>query len=81
MANHPSNRIETQEQLDQIFTYHAPVEGQPRRYVLIREAGKKLAETILACCPGCADTTAAIRKVREAVMVANAAIALEGEVE
>lgn len=65
-----------QAELDNIFSYHAPKEGQADRYVKIRDAGKHLAQTIIGCTPGCADQTAAIRKVREAVMTANAAIAI-----
>ena len=80
MSDHPSNRVETLEQLKTIFTYHAPRGDQPERYAKIREAGWFLAKTILECCPDCADRTVAIRRVREAVMVANAAVALEAEV-
>ena len=69
----------TNEELDNIFKYHAPGGTQVARYSAIREAGKALAQTILACTPGCADQTAAIRKVREAVMTANAAIAINEE--
>jgi hypothetical protein len=58
-----------------LFTYHAPSGGQPERYVRIREAGKALARTIQAECEPGPDRTAAIRKVREAVMTANASIA------
>jgi hypothetical protein len=59
------------------FTYHAPTGDQPERYVKVRAAAEMFAQVIVACCPASADTTAAIRKVREAVMTANAAIALE----
>lgn len=59
------------------FTYHQPHGTQPTRYARIREAGHVLALEILASTPPCADQTAAIRKVREAVMTANAAIACE----
>ena len=70
-----------QEELDNIFSYHSPKGDQPERYVKIRDAGKALAQTILDCTPGCADQTAAIRKVREAVMTANAAIAINEVIE
>lgn len=68
----------TQEQLQNWFTYHSPQADQPRMYQEIREAGLKLAEAIVANTPSCADQTAAVRKVREAVMTANAAIACQG---
>ena len=63
--------------LNKMFTYHAPGGGQLERYGDIRNAGFSLAKTILKNTPASADQTAAIRKVREAVMTANAAIALE----
>ena len=63
--------------LENWFTYHAPREGQPERYLAIREAGKAFAEVIVANTPSCADQTVAVRKIREAVMVANQAIACE----
>ncbi len=69
----------TQDQLDNWFTYHAPVPGQWERYVAIRDAGKALAEVIVANTPTSADQTAAVRKVREAVMTANASIACGGK--
>jgi hypothetical protein len=59
------------------FTYHAPKGDQPERYVRIREAGKALALAIRGNAPVGPDQTAAIRKVREAVMTANQAIACE----
>ncbi len=67
----------TQTELRAQFTYHSPKGDQPDRYVLIREAGFQLAATIVDNTPPSADQSAAIRKVREAVMTANAAIALE----
>lgn len=63
--------------IERAFTYHPPKEGQPERYVAIRDAAKELALAIAKNCPDSADRSAAIRKVREAVMTANAAIALE----
>lgn len=59
------------------FTYHAPIGNQLDRYAAIRAAGWALARVILGNCPRSADRTAAIRKVREACMTANAAIAIE----
>ena len=67
------------EQLDNWFTYHAPEDGDPERYGAIRVAGKLLAKAIVDNSPPSADQSAAIRKVREAVMTANAAIACKGK--
>ncbi len=75
-TKHPSNRTGL-EDLVEVFGYHRPTAEQATSYGMIRAAGWELAETILRHCPPCADTTAAIRKIREAVMTANAAIALD----
>lgn len=67
-------------QLANWFTYHAPEsDEQIDNYQLIREAGHELAAMIVRLTPPSADQTAAVRKVREAVMTANAAIACKGE--
>lgn len=75
MMSHPSNRPE--EHLDEVFRYHPPTPDQQERYVRLREAAKSFAEVIADCCPPCADRSAALRKIRETVMTANAAVALE----
>jgi hypothetical protein len=69
-----------EEVIEQAFTYHPP-EGsssRTRAYASIRAAGRSFALVILQSLPKCADRTAAIRKVREAVMTANAGVALDG---
>ena len=65
--------------IDNIFTYHAPTPDDKVAYEKIRSEAKNLARAIIELTPPCADQTAAIRKVREAVMTANAAIALDGK--
>ncbi len=60
------------------FTYHAPQGDDPVKYERIRSAGLALAQTIVEQTLPSADQTAAVRKVREAVMTANAAIACRG---
>lgn len=59
------------------FTYHPPTPNQVERYAALRDGAKTFAELVLALTPASADQTVAIRKIREAVMVANAAIACE----
>ena len=59
-----------------IFRYHPPKGDQVERYARLRMAALVFAEVIEECCPEGADKAAAIRKVREAVMTANAAIAI-----
>ncbi len=65
--------------LDNIFKYHAPKPEQLPIYEELRAAAKDFAATVQRLVPDCADRTAAIRKIREAVMTANAAVALEGK--
>ena len=67
----------SQEQLDNWFLYHSPTADQVPKYSAIRIAGRELARVIVECAPDSADTWAAINKVRESVMMANAAIACD----
>jgi hypothetical protein len=74
----PPINPDEQAALDDVFSYHAPKDDQIPRYNLLREGAKAFATLIVQTVPSSADRTAALRKVREAVMTANAAIALEG---
>lgn len=67
-----------EEIITDLFTYHSPDPDTMQRYETIRDAAKHLALVIWKNCPYGADRTAAIRKLRETVMTANAAIALNG---
>lgn len=71
-AGWPKDRVED------IFNYHQPSELGIARIGEIREAAKAFARIILSHTPKCADQAASLRKVREAMMTANAAIVLEG---
>ena len=62
-----------------LFSYHAPKDDQPKRYEAIRAAAKAFAGILLENTVPCADQTAAVRKLRECVMTANASIALDGK--
>lgn len=73
-------RIIDQDWIDDVFTYHSPNADQIEKYAAIRASARALAATIVANTPGCADQTAALRLLRECVMTANAAVALEGRV-
>jgi hypothetical protein len=64
--------------IDEIFTYHAPTDAQKVNYENIRSAAKEFVIVLLANTPKCADQSAAIRLVRDAVMTSNASVALEG---
>lgn len=70
----------TLENVEDVFTYHAPSQQQMVQYEMVREALILAARTILRVVPRCADRTTAIRKLREARMDANAAIALQGRI-
>lgn len=67
------------ETLGNWFTYHSPTAEQQIGYKAIRDEALQLAKVIRDHAPACADTTAAIRHLREAVMTANAAIACGGK--
>ena len=67
------------ERLDNWFTYHSPGEGDAQRYETIRKAGRAFAQVIVDNTPPSADQTVALRKIREAVMTANASIACGGK--
>lgn len=64
--------------LDNWFQYHKPEGDQPQKYEALRAAGKRFAEEVVRLTPPCADQTMAVRKIREAVFTANAAIACGG---
>ena len=68
----------TKDQIADIFTYHDVPDAVPH-YEAIRAKARELAEVIVEHTPVCPDQSVAIRKLREAVMTANAAIALEGK--
>ncbi len=67
----------TKAEVERTFTYHAPTPEMQTHLIAVREAGKQLALAILNHTPSGPDQSAAIRKVREAVMTANAAIVLD----
>jgi hypothetical protein len=69
----------TDDDLMNWFSYHAPQGDQAGRYESIRHGALYFARLIVAATPPSADQTAALRKLREAVMTANAAIACGGK--
>lgn len=62
--------------LEEIFQYHAP---SGVTYEKLRASAKDFAQAILELVPAGPDQTVAIRHVRDAVMTANAAVALHGK--
>jgi len=65
--------------IEDLFKYHKPDNDQIDRYDVIREEALELADVILFNTPQGEDQDAAIRKLRECVMFANASIALRGK--
>lgn len=65
--------------LDHVFSYHTPGPDEINRYWRLREAAKDFAQAVLNETPPSADQSAAIRHIREALMTANASIALKGQ--
>lgn len=61
--------------LQNLFKYHPPLPGQAQKYERLREAAHTFAKVVIQEAPPSADRTAAIRKIRESVMTANASIA------
>jgi hypothetical protein len=62
--------------IDSIFSYHAPKDGQPERYVILRDKAKELAALILSSTPASREQSVALTNVQQAIMWANAAIAI-----
>jgi len=62
--------------LDEIFTYHAPKGTQQERYVALRESAKVFAKLIVSSTPASREQSVALTNVQQAVMWANAAIAI-----
>lgn len=67
-----------QAKIDNVFSYHSPATEQIPKYEALRASAKAFAECVIEHCPSSADRTAALRKIREAVMTANASVALDG---
>lgn len=71
----PAGNQISQRELDTRFTYHAPKGDQQQRYTDLRDAGKELAEQIVASTPPSREQALALTKLEEAIMWANTAIA------
>lgn len=68
----------TRDEIRDLFTYHAPTPEMTAKFLVIRAAIEQAAFAIDENCPPGADRTAAMRKLKEAHMTANASIVLEG---
>ncbi len=63
------------QQLENTFTYHAPKDDQPERYVALRNQAKQLAYDIVKNTPPSREQSLAITHLEESIFYANAAIA------
>ena len=66
----------TEQDIEDIFTYHGPFGDQTQRYVALRNDAKKLAYTIQAHCPESREKSLAITSLQQTIQWANAAIAI-----
>lgn len=67
----------SEEDIDNIFSFHPPKnEDVAAAHEQVREGCRELAQDLKALCPDSPEQTTAIRKLQEAMMYANAAIAL-----
>jgi len=64
-----------------VFSHHHATPEKLAHYDAIHEGARKLAEVLLANVPACSDRAAALRLLREASMMACAAVALEGRLK
>lgn len=65
----------TNKELDRIFTYHAPKDGQAEVYEALRGKARELAFLISLHCPESRECSLSFTKLEESVMWANASIA------
>lgn len=73
-----TNKYESLYNLDHIFKYHAPTPEQLVHYEKIRSAAKEFCKVILENTPSSQDQDQVIASIRQAVMFANASVALGG---
>ncbi len=76
--NSADGREKKEEQMNDIekrYTYHAPKEGQPEKYVAIRNLAKDLAYLVDQLCPDSREKSTSLTKLDEVMMFAIAAIA------
>lgn len=74
MTKYPMTQEEL-DRIDNIFTYHAPKNDQPERYILLRNSARSLAISITEFCPKSRERSLALTHLETAIMFANAAIA------
>lgn len=68
----------TKQNAGEVVRYHPPTPDQVKAHEALASAAEAFLQVILSVCPECADTSAALRHVRDAKMTASAAVALNG---
>lgn len=66
----------TKAQIENTFSYHRPFGSQPQRYEAIRTKARELAELLQESCPESREKSLAVTNLQQAVMWANASIAI-----
>lgn len=66
------------DQIENIWKYHVPKDGQPQKYESLREKAKELAFLINELCPESREKSIAFTNLQQVTMFANAAIAING---
>jgi hypothetical protein len=64
-----------------VFSHHHATPEKVASYDAIHDSAKHFAQAILANVPACSDRAAALRLLREASMMACAAVALDGRLK
>jgi hypothetical protein len=64
-----------------VFSHHHATPEKLKQYDAIHAAAKRFAEVLLENTPVCSDRNAALRLLREATMMACAAISLDGRLK
>jgi hypothetical protein len=66
---------------DYVFSHHHATPEKVADYDAIHDSARQFAQVILAHVPACSDRAAALRLLREASMMACAAVALDGRLK
>jgi hypothetical protein len=61
--------------VENVFTYHKPINDQSQRYEKLRDMAKSLALEYIKLCPKSREQSLALTKLEESVMWANSSIA------
>jgi len=62
--------------LENVFTYHKPFGNQPERYEQLRKVAKEFAINVVNHTPVSREQSLALTSIQQAIMWANAAIAI-----